>query len=177
MNDSAPSWLLTVILRSAGGLLLYRRFRNAFVRQPISAPKMMMRMGLLALVALLLLSHLPTAAGFMAASAGATVGLLLALVGLSRTRFEASAQGIFYTPNKWIGLVVSALLISRIAARAISIYQASAAMAEGAAAGAVFQRSPLTVGIFFVMAAYYIVYYAGVLRKGRRLGVPQAPPA
>ena len=38
-----------------------------------------------------------------------------------------------------------------------------------------FQRSPLTLGIFFLMATYCVAYYAGVLRKARGLGVPELP--
>jgi len=31
------------------------------------------------------------------------------------------------------------------------------------------QRSPLTLGLFFVLAGYYVSYYAGILRKVTRL--------
>jgi hypothetical protein len=39
-----------------------------------------------------------------------------------------------------------------------------------------FQRSPLTLGIFFLMASYYVAYYAGVLRKARTMGAAEPTP-
>jgi hypothetical protein len=86
-----------------------------------------------------------------------------------------TAAGAAYTPNPWIGLIVKALLLGRFAARMFSVYEARALSPWGPPAPG-FQRSPLTLGIFFLMATYYVAYYAGVLRKARTMGATGAAP-
>jgi hypothetical protein len=90
------------------------------------------------------------------------------------TRFEVSEAGKSYTPNGWIGLLVSALFIGRLVARLFTLYAdpVAARAAQGATPFAALQRSPLTLGIFFLMATYFLAYYGAVLWKGRALTVP-----
>ena len=78
---------------------------------------------LLVLLGLTALSHperLPMLAG------GVAVGLGLARYGLSKTRFEATPQGMFYTPNAHLGIALSLLFIGRLAYRFIEISTAAA---------------------------------------------------
>jgi hypothetical protein len=37
------------------------------------------------------------------------------------------------------------------------------------------QRSPLTLGVFAVMASYYVFFYGGVLRRTRAMGGGSLP--
>jgi hypothetical protein len=76
---------------------------------------------------------------------------------------ESTPEGTFYTPNKWIGLIVTTLVIGRLAGRMVTLYESGSEATPGAG----LQRSPLTIGIFFLMATYYVAYYAGVLQKAR----------
>jgi hypothetical protein len=80
-----------------------------------------------------------------------------------------------YTSNPWFGMIVTALFLGRLAARMFSIYEARA-LDPSATPSPSFQRSPLTLGIYFLMATYYVAYYAGVLRKARGLDVAATPP-
>lgn len=176
MNQGAASWLPTVIFVPLVAFALYRRVRRTFGRQPMTPKRMALRMVLLSVVSVVLLAWIPTGVGFAAAAAGAVVGGTLAAYGLIHTRFEVTSAGRFYKPNKWIGLTVTALVLGRLAARIFSVYEAGAFTASAASPGAGLQRSPLTLGVFFVMAAYYVAYYAGVLWKGRALSVPEVPP-
>jgi hypothetical protein len=134
---------------------------------------MAFRVVLLGVLCALFAASISTVGAGLAAAGGASVGVALAVFGLAHTRFEVNDQGKFYTPNGWIGLAVTALFIGRLAARTFTVYAdraaAAAAMAPGASPFAGLQRSPLTLGIFFLMAAYYLVYYGGVLRRAREL--------
>lgn len=50
------------------------------------------------------------------AALGACVGVLLGLIGIALTRFELRADGMHYTPNRWMALVLTLLVAARIAA-------------------------------------------------------------
>ena len=167
MSPTLASWLPTLIAAPLIAFALYRRFKRSFGRQPVGPKRMIARMVLLALVCVLFLALAPTPSGFAAAAAGAAVGIGLAFLGLAHTEIESSAEGAFYTPNKWIGIGVMALFIGRLAARMFTVYRAAGATVPGATPFDGIGRSPLTTAILFVMAAYYIAYYAGVLRRAR----------
>ena len=55
----------------------------------------------------------PGALGY--ALAGTGVGLITGIVGLWLSRFEVTPQGLFYTPNAWLILVLTLLVSARIA--------------------------------------------------------------
>ena len=78
--------------------------------------------------------------------------------------------GIFYTPNGYIGAVLSALLLGRLAYRFQVLYPAmQAAQADDANPFAAFQRSPLTFALFGVVIGYYLAYYVGLLMRSAAL--------
>ena len=52
---------------------------------------------------------------FVYALAGWGIGLVIGFVGLWLTRFEATPQGLFYTPNAWLILLLTMLVTARIA--------------------------------------------------------------
>ena len=83
------------------------------------------------------------------------------------TRFEVTPAGLFYTPNAYLGAALSVLLIARIAWRYAQIYAAQGPLD---ASPAEFGRSPLTLLIFGMLAGYYTVYSAGLLRWSRSAG-------
>jgi hypothetical protein len=154
-------------------LVLYRRFKRSVGRQPLAPRKMTARIVVLLLVGALLLATSPTATGLVGAFAGALAGVVLAMAALAYTKLEAGPDGNFYTPNPWMGFLVTMLLVGRVAFRMATLYQASAS--SGAPPSGV-QRSPLTLAVFFVMAGYYAFYYAGVLRKMKQLAPAPAAP-
>lgn len=90
---------------------------------------------------------------------GVAVGAVLGIVGLRLTRFERTAEGWFYTPNAHIGIALSVLLVARIAWRVAEVQLHGAAPG-----GAQFASSPLTLVVVGMLAAYYTVYAAGLLR-------------
>ena len=175
MNPSVASWLPTLVFVPLVGFMLYRRVRRTFGRQPVTPKRMAARMVLLSVISVGFLVWMPTVNGFAAAAVGLTLGVVLATYGLKHTTYDVAAAGAGYTPNPWIGLIVTALFLGRFAARMFSVYEAQALSPAGAPAPS-FQRSPLTLGIFFLMATYYVAYYAGVLRKARAMGAAEPTP-
>jgi hypothetical protein len=167
------TWLPTLAFAALVAYGLYRRVKRTFGRQPVTPRRMALRMAVLTVVAVLFLVGMPSAQGLMTAGAGLAAGIVLALVGLARTTFEVTPEGKFFYPDKWIGLAVTALFLGRLAARLLNFSERAAQVAAGDSPMAAMQRSPLTLGLFFLLAGYYVGYYAGVLLKTHRLEAPK----
>ena len=101
--------------------LLWARYRNGKARRRAQGWVIRINAWLLAAsVPLLLLSAWISAHWFEAALLETTVGLLLGLLlgvaSLWLTRFELDAAGFHYTPNRWLVLLLTALVAARIVA-------------------------------------------------------------
>ncbi|MGB6309691.1 MAG: hypothetical protein WBF89_18030 [Steroidobacteraceae bacterium] len=163
---------------------IYRRFRRNFGRQPLRPARMTLRIVLLTVVVCLLLPAALRSAQFLSAElAGAALGIALGVWGAQRTRFLMFGGRLHYVPHTYTGIAVSLLFLGRLAFRLMQVYGgahaahlANAATAAAPAADpsqafapASMVRSPLTVGIFFVLAGYYLCYYGWVLWKSKHL--------
>jgi heme O synthase-like polyprenyltransferase len=142
----------------------YRRVRRSIGRQPLQRTRMKLRIGLLILGAAAFVgvpgAHWPA---LLAAAAGAAAGLALAVYALKHTQVEFTADGAFYTGHPYIGLSIALLLIGRLVYRFAQMATAPALRTASPFTGAV--SNPVTAGVFFVMAAYYVAYYTGLLRR------------
>ncbi|HEU4664524.1 MAG TPA: DUF1453 domain-containing protein [Dokdonella sp.] len=158
-------------------LMLYRRFRRLFGRQPVQPARMKVRIAFLGAVgAMLMLRGAHDSSMALALTLGGAGGAALALLGLRLTTYETTPEGRCYTPHGGIGLVLSALVLGRLVYRGFVLAPMfDGAHAAGAGAFAGFQRSPLTFALFGVLIAYYIAYYAGILLHESR--APSAPPS
>lgn len=125
------------------------------------------------LLALLLSSSLARPPSAAALAAGAALGVGLGLYGLRVTRFEVSGEGYFYTPSAHLGIGLSMLVVARVAYRLIQIPFAAA---PAKAPPADFVRSPLTLVLIGMLAAYYVTYAIGLIRW-RRANLPPDPNA
>jgi cytochrome b561 len=94
--------------------------------------------------------------------AGVVVGVALAWWGLRLTQFEKTGEGYFYTPNAHIGIALSVLLVARLGYRFFQM--ATLVGPDAARATHEFGRSPLTMVIIGMLAAYYASYAVGILR-------------
>ena len=163
---------------------IYRRFKRSFGRQPLRPTRMRVRMVLLTFLVCLLLPAALRSAQFLAAElAGAALGVALAVWGAQRTRFLTQGGQRYYVPHTYTGIVVSLLFLGRLVYRIVQIYEGAHAAAAGAAAvntyasadpaqafvPASMLKSPLTVGIFFLLAGYYLYYYGWVMWKSKHL--------
>jgi hypothetical protein len=151
--------------------LLYRRFRRLFGRQALQPGRLKARVVALAIVAVLFAVsglHSPNFAA--AVLGGAALGAALAYFGIRLTRFEVTPAGTFYTPSGYIGIVLAALLLSRLAYRFVVLYPTfQASKAETGDPFAMYQSSPLTVALLGIVIGYYIAYCVGLLLRGAEL--------
>jgi hypothetical protein len=178
MHPTLSGLLSTVLISAVVLFILYRRFRRNIGRQRLRPTAMWIRVGILSLVCVLLLaSPFRTGMSIVAAAVGIVIGIGLGFYALAHTRFETTPEGRFYTPNGYIGMGVTALLIGRLIYRFTVVYPVIHSAAQQAAQDpqlqaspfAAYQRSPLTLGIYFLLAGYYICYYVSVILKSRSL--------
>ena len=175
---------------------VYRRLRRSFGRQLLRPGRMILRIVLITVAGCALLPMAFLSAPYLWAEiAGAALGMGLGSWGAERTRFVTSGGRLHYVPHTYTGIAISLLFLGRLAFRAVQVYTGvqmpHAADAGGAYvadapdpslafAPASMVRSPLTVGLFFVLAGYYLWYYGSVLWKSKHLkaeDVEAASPA
>jgi len=150
---------------------VYRRVRGSFGPQPIRTTRMTVRIVLLAVVVgLMMLSGLKDIRLAEGALGGVALGAALAVaVGLRLTRFELHPDGNdFFVPNPWVGGVLTALLLGRMAWRFLVLAPAFAGGAVATTHGPAPGNSPLTMLVVGLTVGYYLAYTAGVLMQHRR---------
>ena len=172
MVAPAPTLIPFLIAIPLIGWRLYSRVRRSIGRQPLSKMRPWVTLAIFPAIILLL--------GFAARGSGANLTLLLtgiaagtalAMFGLSKTRFENTPQGMFYTPNAHLGIALSALFTARVVYRMVQMYPMDPAAQPHPGD---FANSPLTLAIFGLLAGYYCAYAVGLIRW-RRSQLPAAP--
>jgi len=155
-------------------LLIYRRFRRSFGRQPVRPVRMWIRIVLLIVLSGSLLPAALRSGQFLFADfSGAMAGIVLGLWGARHTRYATYEGRLHYVPHTYTGIAVSLLFIGRLVYRFAEWYAQNGAPGGAAAASQgmapPMMRSPLTVGLIFVVAGYYVCYYAMVLWRSKRI--------
>lgn len=110
----------------------------------------------------------------MLLAGGLVLGVGLGVLGNRLTKFENTPQGLFYTPNAHLGIALSLLLVGRL------LYRFVMTGLPGAGAGGPPPNpmaSPLTMGIFGILAAYYVTYAIGLVLWRRRVAREGSQPA
>jgi hypothetical protein len=154
---------------------VYRRLRRSFGRQALRPARLTIRIVVLAVLACAMLPLGLVSVQFLAAEfSGAALGLGLGVWGAQRTRFLMQDGQLHYVPHTYTGIAVSLLFVGRLAYRLIQVYMGGhvphgAADPSRAFAGTSMLKSPLTVGILFVLVGYYVCYYGWLLWKSKRL--------
>ena len=155
-----PQALAPAILLPLFAFSLYRRVRRNIGRQPLRATQLKVRIAMLALATFLITTSLASGVDLLIWMAiGAAAGIALAYWGVKLTRFESSPQGIFYTPNPYLGIAVSMLLIARIGYRMMQIGPAL----QSPQAMTMYTSTPLTMALFGLVIGYYIAFCVGLL--------------
>ncbi len=168
--------LTPILLGAVVVWAVFRRIRRTIGRQPLQTKRLQIRIGILAVVGVLMLivsfRHPPLIA---AVALGAGAGALLGAFGLRHTKFESTAEGRFYTPHTYIGIGITLLFLGRL------VYRFAMLHGDGARVAApdrdplaALQSSPLTLAIFGVLVGYYLVFNVGVLNARRyESGMPE----
>jgi hypothetical protein len=159
---------------------VYRRLRRSFGRQLLRPARMTVRIVVLAVIGCALLPMALRSVQFLTAELlGAALGIGLGVWGARRTRFLMDGGRLHYVPHTHAGIAVSLLFLGRLAFRVVQGYTAmhtNGAYARAAHAaypsqafGPATVKSPLTVGIVFVLVGYYVCFYSWMLWKSKHL--------
>ncbi len=167
---AAPATLTVIALLPLIGWSLYRRVRRMLGRQRLSRVRPWVTITLFPLLlALLAMTAFvpphPQPYRLVWLAAGLALGGVAAAFGLKRTRFEAAAEGLFYTPDARLGLAISALIVLRV------IWRIGRLLIVGpdAPQSTDFALSPFTLGPVGVFSGYYMVYAGGLIRQRWRM--------
>ena len=183
--QSLPQSMHGMLLLPFAALLLfslYRRYRSHVGPQRVRPRRMSLRAALLGVVAVAILAAPIGLPLRLEAAAAMAAGVALAWFSLLRTHFEVRDADRYYTPNLYIGLALTGLLILRIGYRLFLVYpqlQHGGAIPgiSGNPFAAIGAQGAPTLLLLGLLAGYYSVYYAGVILRSRRLAVvPAAPP-
>ena len=162
--------LIPVILAPLIVWRIYRRLRTNIGRQPYRLRRVVTILTAFSLVlAIILVGSLAHSTLVLGLGGGLATGVVLGSLGLKLTQFDFSPSGGSYTPNPYLGIGVSLLLIGRIAYRFMVLY--SNGWPTGAASPAGLGQSPLTLLLFGLTTGYYLCYYSGLLLRFRAAGV------
>jgi len=162
MHPPHPSTVTLLVLLPLIAWRVYARFRRMVGRQRLSKVRPWITLAIFpALLVLLAVAALTHPERLLWLAGGVGLGAALGVFGLSKTRFEPTPQGLFYTPNAHLGIALSLLFVGRIVYRFVEIYLIDPGMSQGPAD---FARSPLTLAVFGLLAGYYISYAIGLLR-------------
>lgn len=181
---AAPFNPSLVVPFGLGALLLWRtyaRIRRMVGRQHLSKVRPWVTVGVFLLLVLMLGAvSIARPESLIGLGAGLAGGVGLGFYSLSKTRFENTAQGLFYTPSAHVGIAVSLLFVGRLIYRVIDMqgYGMSAGgpvSAPGADPNLHYATSPLTLLVFGVLAGYYVTYAIGLLRW--KASIKGQPPA
>jgi hypothetical protein len=175
----SPHLLTYAIMLPLLALLVWRRVRRQFGLQPIRRRRMITRVLLFAVVcALLALSGFHDAQLVAGLLGGMLLGGGLGLVGIRLTRFEIDPKrGDCYVPNPWLGALLTALLLGRLAWRLLVLWpqlQRGLQLPDAPSGGfgvtpIGYASSTLTMLVIGLLVGYYIVYFSGLLFHHWRL--------
>jgi len=157
--------LLPAVVVGVVALRIYGRMRRNIGRQTLRPQRLLIRTAIYAVVtlALAVFAMMMNQRLLLGLGGGLALGVPLAFLGLSLTKFESTAEDRFYTPNPYIGGALTILLAGRLVYRLIVLSDISHNPTQPPA----LMQSPLTLCIFGLLAGYYIAYSIGVLARSR----------
>jgi hypothetical protein len=101
------------------------------------------------------------------AATGMLIGCLLGLLGLALTRWEPEAEGLFYTPSRWLALLITAAIAARFAFGWWRATHPNVALGQQQWLMTA-STTQLSVAVAGGLIGYYLVYAIGVRIRLRR---------
>ncbi|MGE8205309.1 sporulation protein [Heyndrickxia sp. NPDC080065] len=150
------------------GLILYRRIKRSIGFQPLKKRRLVVRITIFSIVViLLLLTSALHPISFLYDFVGVVLGLVLLFYAMKHSTFEQKNEIIYYRTHIWIESIVLLLFLSRFLYRIFEVYTLSKTQPQ--MTPQMYGRDPLTLGVFFILAVYYIGYYSFVLVKSKSM--------
>jgi hypothetical protein len=172
MAPNPSSGIISAAISSFAAWRIYRRVRRNIGKQPFQPRRLIFRMAIFSLIcAGMICFAWPDVHLLLAIGGGWISGVALGFVGLRHTRFEALDKKQFYTPNTYLGVGISLLLVARVVYRLMQFEGLPPSLNHSATS----MRSPLTFCIFGLLAGYYLVYFGGVYVRCQRLKEQKVP--
>ncbi|CAN5545078.1 hypothetical protein BH20VER1_BH20VER1_19150 [soil metagenome] len=165
-------FLLLLALPLLMPFALVQRYRAGTARRrgrgwiaTVNLVTMALSVGIFLFMTALATIWLPEA--FQAALAGLMAGGVLGLLGLALTKWEQGADGLHYTANRWLTLVVVLALATRL------LYSLWRGWQNWGTAGEqtswlVASGATGSLGVGAAVLGYYFIFAAGVWRRVRR---------
>lgn len=154
------------------GLVLYRRIKRSVGFQLLKLSRLKFRIFIFILVSVLILAMSALQPiSYIYDVIGMAIGLILAKLAIKYSLFETRNSELFFRTNIWIESLTLFLFLSRFLYRLMTVYMVSkpATTQDPTMISQNFTRDPLTRIFFFILAIYYIGYYAFLLKKGKEL--------
>jgi hypothetical protein len=163
MPHHAPFPIVTLAIIALLAWRVYARVRRNIGRQHFVAARSWTSVTLFPLVIVLVAFGLRFQPPVMGVSlfGGLVLGVVLGVLGLRLTRFEVTAEGLYYVPSAHLGIALSTLLVARVLYRFISV---GAPGSDPGATPLATHLTPLTLALVGMLAGYYVTYAVGLLR-------------
>lgn len=104
---------------------------------------------------------------FTGAAAGIALGAVLGFVGLALTRWEPTAEGLHYTPNRWLVLFVTFVVSARVAYGLWRSWTVAQSGVYGTPMVLAF-GIPESLAVGGLVIGYYVAFALGVRRRIRK---------
>jgi hypothetical protein len=158
--------LLALAFIAATPFLLIVRFRLGIARRParrwiatINVFSLLASAALFLWISAVTNSWVPNA--FRYSVIGFTTGVLLGLIGLKLTRWESTHRALYYTPNRWLVLLLTLAVSARLLYglwRIWHVWRTTDHDGSWLASAGI----PGSMAVGALVLAYYLAYFAGV---------------
>lgn len=165
--------VFAIALVVAMPLLIVLRYRAGTARRlgrkwiaTINLVSLVLSAGLFLWVAAMTAFWIPNA--LLYSLAGLMIGAVLGLLGLALTRWERTPRATHYTPNRWLVLVITLAVTTRLLYGLFRIWhawRASGANQSWVAAAGVAG----SMAVAALVLGYYLIYSAGIRWRLRRV--------
>jgi hypothetical protein len=152
--------------------LMYRRVKRSIGFQKYSPKRMMFRIVFFSLVGfIILLAGVVHPILFLADVVGLAVGSVLAYYAIRHFVYEWRGELLFTRTHIYIEATVLTLFLGRVLYRILTMVMTVRDLQPISNDNQTSQyiKDPYTVAIFFVIIAYYILYYSFLIRKANAL--------
>ncbi|WP_239635556.1 CcdC protein domain-containing protein [Paenibacillus sp. H1-7] len=161
-----PTLLIALLI----GLMMYRRTKRTIGAQKLVRSRLWFRTIVFGIIGCMFLyASFLHPVNFIADFVGLACGLVLAFYAVKHTEFEKRTDGWYYRTSLWVNIAVMALFIGRIAYKLLYHGAMNAPAPAPVNPIEMYGSDPLTIGIFFVLVAYYIRFFTFLLFKHKEL--------